>query len=67
MKKQWLLLALLSGRKLPLQPCSEARQCSSYLYIPDAFQTPIPVLELKVNESVSEEIQVPAPKGNLGC
>ena len=36
-KEQWLLSALLSGRKLPLQSSPKARQSSSTHYVPGAF------------------------------
>ena len=50
-KVQWLLPAFLSGRKLSLSSCLDARHFSSSLYATGAFQADTPVLELRGSES----------------
>ena len=41
---QWLLPAFLSGKKLSLSSCPDARQLSSPVYATDAIQAAIPML-----------------------
>ena len=51
-KEQWPLLALLSGRKLPLSSCPDAGQFSSSPCVADDFQSAAPTLELRGSKSV---------------
>ena len=52
-EEQWLLLVVLSWRKLSPNCCPDARHFSSSLYATGGFLAAIPVLRLRGNESKS--------------
>ena len=56
--KQWLLPALLSGRKLTLQPSSGSQIIQALPYIFGAFGAAVSALELRGSESISKELRV---------